>query len=457
MSATNRYYIETWGCQMNELDSQRMRGQLERQGILPTDKPEDADVILLNSCSVREKAEHKVYSRLGVFRQYKDQRPGMRIGLCGCVAEQEAERALKRMPDLDFVLGTGRIGELTDVLLSASKGRRRAVIGFPEHSDYDLDTISRDGTFKGMVTLIEGCDKKCTFCVVPTTRGGERCRSMSLVLQEVRGLVEKGFIEIELLGQTVNHWRDPESDADFADMLHAVAEIEGVERLRFVTSYPRDFTRRMVEAFASHPNISPYLHLPVQSGSNQVLHWMGRGYTVEEYLDLVSLIRELRPETALSTDIIVGFPGETDDDFQKTLGLIEQLRFASFFAFCYSPRPHTAAPKLPLDEVPEAVAKERLHILLNVQEGIQRELNQALIGERFQVLVTGPGRDQGTLVGRTPCHRQIHFEGSIYRTPPGRLVDVEVQRAHPHSLGGRPIAVPPTTQPKQSFAQGARA
>ena len=235
-----------------------MRGLLERQGLLSAEAPEDADVILLNSCSVREKAEHKVYSRLGVFRRFKRDRPEVKIGLCGCVAEQEAEKALRRMPDLDFVLGTGRISELTDVLLASTQGKRRVVTGFPDQPDYDLDAISRDGSFKGMVTLIEGCNKKCTFCVVPTTRGAERCRSLEPVLEEVRRLVEVGFIEIELLGQTVNHWRDPATGADFADMLHAVAAIDGVKRLRFVTSYPRDFTPSMVEAFAAHDNISPY-------------------------------------------------------------------------------------------------------------------------------------------------------------------------------------------------------
>lgn len=435
----NRYYIETWGCQMNELDTQRMRGLLERQGLLSADRPEDADVVLLNSCSVREKAEHKVYSRLGVFRQFKRDNPRMQIGLCGCVAEQEAERALKRMPDLDFVLGTGRISELTEVMLDASEGRRRTVIGFPEQPDYDLDAISRDGTFKGMVTLIEGCNKKCTFCVVPTTRGAERCRPMHAVLEEVRALVARGFVEVELLGQTVNHWRDPEHDADFADMLHAVAAIPGVERLRFVTSYPRDFTRRMVEAFASHENISPYLHLPVQSGSNRVLHWMGRGYSVDEYRRLVDLIREHRPDTALSTDLIVGFPGETDEDFRRTLELVEEIQFASIFAFCYSPRPHTAAPRLPLEPVDETVSRERLQVLLAAQEPIQRELNEALVGERMQALVTGPGREPGRLVGRTPCHRQLHFEGSLHRHRLGSLVDVEIERALPHSLLGRPL------------------
>ncbi len=440
MSPTNRYFIETWGCQMNELDSQRMRGQLERQGILPTDDPNEADIVLLNSCSVREKAEHKVYSRLGRFRQIKEHRSGMQIGLCGCVAEQDGERALKRIPELDFVVGTGRIGELTDLVLAAKNGERRVATGFPETSDYDFDSISRDGTFKGMVTLIEGCNKNCTFCVVPTTRGTERCRPMTEVLDEVRSLVARGFLEIELLGQTVNHWRDPHSGEDFADMLHAVATIDGVQRLRFVTSYPRDFTPKMVEAFAAHANISPYLHLPVQSGSNRILRWMGRGYTAEDYDELVALIREKRPETALSSDIIVGFPGETDDDFAQTLALVERSQFASIFAFAYSPRPHTAAPRLNLDVVDPEVASERLQILLAAQEPIQRAQNEALIGQRMEVLVTGPGRDEGTLVGRTPCHRQIHFEGSLHRYPLGRMVQVEVDRAFPHSLLGHCVA-----------------
>ncbi|MFQ5350929.1 MAG: tRNA (N6-isopentenyl adenosine(37)-C2)-methylthiotransferase MiaB, partial [Thermoanaerobaculia bacterium] len=316
-----RYFVETWGCQMNELDSQRMAGQLMQLGILPTRRPEEADVILLNSCSVREKAEQKVYSSLGRYRRFKQSRPDMLIGLCGCVAQQVGERALRRVAELDFVLGPARVGELGELIARRRRGERIVATGFPEASSYVFDSISRDGVYKGMVTIIEGCNKKCTFCIVPRTRGPERCRPLKEIVAEVRHLVEYGFLEIELLGQTVNHWREPGGEADFADLLDAVARIPGVERLRFVTSYPRDFTARMVEMVGRHPNICPYLHLPVQSGSDAVLRRMARGYTVEEYRRLAAALRRARSDLALSTDIIVGFPGETEEDFRGTMEL----------------------------------------------------------------------------------------------------------------------------------------
>lgn len=430
-----RFYVETWGCQMNELDSQRMAGQLMEQGLLPTREAREADVILLNSCSVRDKAEQKVYSRLGQYRLLKTDRPELLIGLCGCVAEQEGRRALKRVPDLDFVLGTARVGELSEVIAKRRAGERSVATGFTDTRHYAIDTISRHGEYKGMVTLIEGCDKKCTFCIVPQTRGPERSRPLREVLREVRHLVDYGFREIELLGQTVNHWREPGGTADFADLLDAVARIDGVERLRFVTSYPRDFTPRMVEQFARHENICPYLHLPVQSGSNRILRLMGRGYTVEEYQVIVRQLRRARPEIALSTDLIVGFPGETEADFRRTLDLVEETRFASFYAFKYSPRPGTAAPKLP-NPVDEVTAGRRLQELFQLQEPIQLELNQALVGSEREVLVTGFGKEPGTQTGRTTCHRVVHFGAGEELVAAGQTTRVKIERALPHSLLG---------------------
>ncbi len=438
--ALRRFFIETWGCQMNELDTQRMAGQLMQQGMLPTREPAEADLILLNSCSVREKAEQKVYSRLGSYRRFKQTRPGMMIGLCGCVAQEAGERALSRVQDLDFVLGPARVGELLDIVDQRRAGERVVATGFPEDRDYDIDSISRDGEYKGMVTIIEGCDKKCTFCIVPMTRGPERSRSMSDILGEVRHLLDYGFVEIELLGQTVNHWCEPDGSADFADLLDAVARLDGVERLRFVTSYPRDFTPRMVEQFARHSNICPYLHLPVQSGSDDVLKRMARGYTVAEYHELVSLLRQARPGIALSTDLIVGFPGETERDFQATLELAREIRFASVYAFKYSPRPGTAAPKLP-DQVDPEVADRRLQAVFELQSEIQRDLNRQLVGEVFDVLVTGWGRRPGMVTGRTPCHRVVHLplESTAERLPLGQLVPARVEHAYPHSLIANPV------------------
>ena len=430
-----RFLIETWGCQMNELDSQRLAGQLMQQGMLPTTVAEEADLILLNSCSVREKAEHKVYSRLGEFRLLKSDRPEILIGLCGCVAQQEGERALRRVADLDFVLGTARVGELHQVLDRRAQGERVVATGFPAERSFDFDTISRDGSHKGMVTIIEGCDKNCTFCIVPQTRGPERCRPMDEILREVEQLVDYGFLEIELLGQTVNHWVDPDGGGDFADLLAAVAKTPGVERLRFVTSYPRDFTPRMVAEFARHENICPYLHLPVQSGSDRLLKRMGRGYTAAEYLDLVGQLRRARPDTALSTDFIVGFPGETEEDHRLTLELADEVRFASFFAFKYSPRPGTAALQLG-DEVPTEIADRRLQELFRLQEGIQRELNESLVGSSLRVLVTGWAKQPGWQTGRTTCHRLVHFPAEPEPVTLGRTTEVTIEKALPHSLLG---------------------
>ena len=441
MSKGSKFFIETWGCQMNELDSQRLAGQLIRQGMVPTLRVQEANVILLNSCSVREKAEHKVFSRLGRYRLFKQANPDLVIGLCGCVAQQVGDRALLRVPDLDFVMGPARVGELSDVLARCGTGEKVNAIGFPEERDFDFDSICRDGAYKGMVTIIEGCNKNCTFCIVPQTRGPERCRSLVEVVAEVERLVESGFLEIELLGQTVNHWREPGGELDFADLLDRVASIPGVERLRFVTSYPRDFTPRMVEQFARHGNICPYLHLPVQSGSDQILKAMGRGYSISDYRELVEQLRSARPDIALSTDLIVGFPGETDADFAATLAMVEELNFSSVFAFCFSPRPGTAAPRL-ADPVAEEVAAHRLQVLLALQERIQHRLNRALVGSEMPVLVTGDGTKPGAYAGRTTCHRIVHFQSSdLDARPLGTITPVVIEKANPYSLLGRPVGV----------------
>jgi tRNA-2-methylthio-N6-dimethylallyladenosine synthase len=414
-----RVFIETWGCQMNELDSQRMAGLLMQQGVLPTRQAAEADIILLNSCSVREKAEQKVYSRLGEYRLLKRDRADLLIGLCGCVAQQEGQRALERVPDLDFVLGPARLGELNEA-------------------------VARDGQYKGMVTIIEGCDKRCTFCIVPQTRGPERSRPLAEIVREVEHLVDYGFVEIELLGQTVNHWREPGGALDFADLLSAVAALPGVERLRFITSYPRDFTPRMVEQVGLRENICPYLHLPVQSGSDRILHRMGRGYKAGAYRQLVRELRNARPGLALSTDLIVGFPGETEEDLQRTLDLVAEVRFSTVYAFLYSPRPGTAAPRLP-GAVDKDIAAERLQRLFELQDGIQRELNAGLVGEELEVVVTGWGKQPGTQTGRTRCHRIVHFPVAGEPIPLGATTHVRINSPLPHSLLGE--ITPPATAP----------
>lgn len=453
-SRPKKFFVETWGCQMNELDSQRLKSQLMQQGILPTSEPRQADLILLNSCSVREKAAQKAYSRLGEYRLLKRSRPEMLLGFCGCVAQQEGDRALSRMPDLDFVIGPARVGELRSVLDQRLAGRRVVATGFPAATErnYELDVLSREGTYKGMVTIIEGCNKKCTFCIVPSTRGPEQNRPMKDIEAETRHLLEYGYLEIELLGQTVNHWRDPSTGVDFAVLLDRLASIEGLQRLRFVTSYPRDFTQEMVDQFAMHSNICPYLHLPVQSGSDEILRLMGRGYSIDLYRDLVDRLRKSRPGIAVSTDLIVGFPGETEADFEATLELVKELRFASIFAFKYSPRPGTAAPRLPHSPVAPEVADRRLQELFAVQKEIQLEINRTLEGETFDVLVTGWGKTPGTQTGRTPCHRLLHFEFDEEPAELGSLARVVVDQAFPHSLVGRKIS---STAPNRGVAGSA--
>jgi tRNA-2-methylthio-N6-dimethylallyladenosine synthase len=441
-----RYFIETWGCQMNELDSQRLAGQLMQQGILPTADPAQADLILLNSCSVREKAAQKAYSRLGEYRLLKAERPHLLIGFCGCVAQQEGEAALARVPQLDFVLGPARVGELGDVLRRRLAGERVVATGFPAERRFDLDAIDRDGLHKGMVTIIEGCDKRCTFCIVPYTRGPERCRPLAEVLAEVRHLVDYGFVEIELLGQTVNHWREPGGDLDFADLLSAVATTPGVRRLRFITSYPRDFTPRMVEQVGRYGNICPYLHLPVQSGSDRLLRLMGRGYAIDSYLRLADDLRAARPGLALSTDLIAGFPGETEDDHRRTLDLVARVRFAQLFAFKYSPRPGTPALRLAEPPVDGDTADRRLQEIFAAQKTIQRELNEELVGQTMDVLVTGSGRDDGQQLGRSSCHRIVCFGAGAAPARTGELVSVRIDAARHHSLLGSRVdvvAVPP--------------
>src|SRR5512143_3243613 len=366
---------------MNVLDGRRFVGLLAREGFVEVASPEEASVILLNTCSVRDKAEQKIYDRLGRLATLKRERPDTVLGVCGCVAQQEGERLLERLPQVDFVLGPGRIEALPSVLRRGEEeDDRPCETGFdPDEVVYTPGAIARSGPYRAAITVIEGCNKNCTFCVVPRTRGRERNRRLRDVVEESRRLLGEGALEIELLGQTVNAFRDPETGEDLADLLRAVGALPGLQRLRFVTSHPRDFSSRLVSAMADTPAVVPALHLPVQSGSDAVLRRMKRQYTRAEYLGLVARLRAAIPDLALSTDLIVGFPGETEQQFEETLSLLSEVRFAQHFAFTYSPRPGTAAARWESD-VPPAVASRRLARLFEQQEEIQRLLNQALEG-----------------------------------------------------------------------------
>jgi tRNA-2-methylthio-N6-dimethylallyladenosine synthase len=428
------YYIETWGCQMNELDSQRLSGHLKLRGYRRVEEEAQADLILLNTCSVRDKAEQKVFSHLGRLREMKRERD-LKIGVCGCVAQQEGEAILERAPWVDFVMGPGNVGYLDDVL----ENGKRIALEFHEDRHYDYANIDRSSATKAWVTIIEGCNKNCTFCIVPTTRGREVSRPFEQVLEEVRAAVASGRVEIELLGQTVNAYRCPQTGRDFGALLSAVAEIEGVVRLRFTTSHPAEVNDSMIAAMRDHANISRYLHLPVQSGSSRILRRMKRLYTREKYLETIARIREAIPEIHFSTDIIVGFPGETEEDFEQTISLLEEVRYGSLFAFKYSPRPGTPSQKLgpPLDD---AIATARLQRVFDVHERHKRERLESYRGRVVPVLVEGPSvKDPEMLSGRTDDFWVVNFRGDL-STPLGSILAVRIDAAQHHTLRGEAVA-----------------
>ena len=428
----NTYFIETWGCQMNDLDSQRLSGALKLRGWRRVDDEREAELILLNTCSIREKSEHKVFSRLGELRELKQERSALQIGVCGCVAQQEGERIRERAPWVDFVMGPGNVGYLDEVL----SGAKRVAVDFPEDRRYDFLALDRPSATKAQVTIMEGCNKNCTFCIVPTTRGREVSRPFDDVLAEVRA---SGRVEIELLGQTVNAYRCPVSGRDFGALLAAVAEIDGVARLRFMTSHPAEVNDSMIAAMRDHANISRYLHLPVQSGSSKILRRMKRLYTREKYVETIARIREAVPEIHFSTDVIVGFPGETEEDFAQSLSLIEEIRYGSLFAFKYSPRPGTPSLKLgpPVDD---AIASERLTRLFELHERIKRERLESYRGRVLPVLVEGPSRnDPSMFAGRTDDNFVVNF---VAGRPPmlGSMLGVRIDQAQHHTLRGEAVA-----------------
>ncbi len=434
---TKRLFVETWGCQMNVLESRRFVGLLSREGYVESPDEEGADLILLNTCSVRERAEQKVYARLGRLVRLKKRRPEVVLGVCGCVAQQEGERLLSRLPHVDFVLGTGRIEALPEVVRRVREERDRPCeTGFDtDEVAYTPGVIAREAAHRAAITVVEGCNKNCTFCVVPLTRGRERNRRFDDVVEESRQLLAEGVVEIELLGQTVNAYRDPASGRDFADLLEAVGELPGLRRLRFVTSHPRNFTPKLIRAMADSPAVCPALHLPVQSGSDAVLRRMKRQYTRADYLFLVAELRRGVPDLALSSDVIVGFPGESDAQFEETLSLVEEVRFAQLFAFAYSPRPGTAAARWKNDVAP-ATASARLARLLERQQEIQRELHREFEGRTVEVLVEGRDRRGRLASGRTPCNRVTNIDGAA-PLPAGTFATVLVERGFPNSLRGR--------------------
>ena len=444
-------YVQTFGCQMNEYDSARMVDVLrESAGLTPTNDPEQADVVLLNTCSVREKAEDKVFSHLGVWREMKLRKPSLVIGVGGCVASQEGANILRRAPFVDVVFGPQTLHRLPELI---AERRRTALpqvdISFPEIEKFDALPPPRAEGATAFISIMEGCSKYCSFCVVPYTRGEEVSRPFAQVMTEVHGLAAQGVREIYLLGQNVNAYRgaftdpdDAEGEADLALLIEAVAQVPSVERIRFTTSHPLEFTDRLANVFATVPKLAKALHLPVQSGSDRILAAMKRGYTTLEFKAKVRRLRVARPDICLTSDFIIGFPGETERDFAATLQLVRDVGFDQSFSFIYSRRPGTPAAALE-DDVPLSVKHERLERLQALLESNARAISLAMVGSTQRVLVERPSKKDPTmLAGRTENMRWVNFHGPAALI--GQFAEVVVTEAMPNSLRGRWLASPAT-------------
>jgi tRNA-2-methylthio-N6-dimethylallyladenosine synthase len=405
---TRQIYLETYGCQMNVADTEIMLGLLGREGYVPTDDPAAADVLLVNTCAVRDNAEQRVIGRMGELKRHK--RPGAVLGVVGCMAQRLGSRLLDAAPHVDLVIGPDGYRALPELIRGAAGGRRAADVEFRRWEHYQDVPAVRGPRVGAFVTVQRGCDYRCTFCVVPMTRGRERSRKLAEVVDEVRRLADRGVSEVTLLGQTVNSYHD--GHADFADLLRAVGGVAGIRRLRFTSPYPTDFTGRVLEAMAEVPAVCEHVHLPAQSGSTGLLRRMGRRYGREEYLGVVERLRAARPELALTTDLIVGFPGETEADFADTVSLVRQVGFDDAYTFRYSPREGTGAVRLP-HPVPDEVAGERLERLIEVVRAEARRRNVALVGRRYEVLVEKVARRGGMLQTRTRSNKVVLVEGPL--------------------------------------------
>lgn len=454
-----RLYIETVGCQMNVLDSEMVVADLRRHGYELVGTPAEADTVLLNTCSVREHAEEKIYSQLGRLRIDKASRPDLVIGVMGCMAQKDQKIIFDRAPYVDLVVGPGQLQQIPELLEKArsGEGRQMAVslnrkAGSQElirrsHETFDplRDPTMRPTPFQAYLRIQIGCDKFCTYCVVPNTRGPEQGRAPEQILSEAKILAEQGCKEITLLGQTVNSYRfvDGDKTTRLADLLIELHEVEGIERLKFVTNYPKDMTEELLTVVRDYPKCMPYLHVPAQSGSNEVLKRMKRGYTIEDYREMMARIQQFLPDAAVSSDFIVGFCGETDEDFAKTMDLVREYRFKNSFIFKYSVRPGTKAAERLEDDVPEEVKSARNNELLALQNQISEEDNRAMVGKMVEVLVEGPSKlavkrgDDGPLTqmtGRTPCDRIVVWDGNVRQA--GQLIRINIHDVNAHTLMG---------------------
>ena len=428
------FFLETFGCQMNDHDSEKVAGVLLSRGYQQVESPESASLILYNTCSIREKAAQKVFSRLGEFGVKQNE--GRIIGVLGCVAQQEGEEIFKRAPWVSLVCGSASYRKLPELLAQVEAGNQR-VTGLDNDTDetFETEMTRRDNPWRAYLTIIEGCDKACSYCVVPYTRGPERSRASDAILREVRQLAELGYSEVQLLGQTVNSYKDPTArKVRFSELLLLVADEPGIRRVRFTTSHPSDFTQDIVDAIDEQPKLCNHVHLPVQSGSTKVLRAMQRTYSREEYLEKIAMIRAANRFISITTDIIVGFPGERDADLAETLSLLEVVKYDGVFSFKYSPRPHT--PSLTMsDVIPEEEKSRRLAILQERQREIQTKKYSSMLGETFEVLVNGKSRREYQWSGHTSCHRVINFASQEVALL-GKYVQVKVTGATANGLAG---------------------
>jgi len=441
-----KLYIKTFGCQMNEYDSEKMADVLHaNDGMTATNDPAEADVILLNTCSIREKAEDKVFSDLGRLRELKKLKPELLIGVGGCVASQEGQQIISRAPYVDVVFGPQTLHRLPDLLAKRlSSGVSQVDISFPEIEKFDHLPASRQTRGSAFVSIMEGCSKYCSYCVVPYTRGEEVSRPFDDVLTEVAGLAAQGVKEIVLLGQNVNAYIGKMGKtnelADFALLIEYIAEIPGVERIRFTTSHPKEFTQRLIDVYAKVPKLVSHLHLPVQHASDSVLSAMKRGYTVLEFKSIIRRMRAVRPDLCLSSDFIVGFPGETDADFEKLLSLVTELEFDNSYCFIFSPRPGTPAANL-VDDTPYPVKLKRLQTLLALIDSQAERISKAMLGKEERVLIEGIAKDGINLQGRTENNRVIHIPAGIEEMDSliGTMMDIRITEVLAHTLRGERV------------------
>ena len=439
-TAEKTFYLETFGCQMNVHDSEKVIGTLVAQGYRQVESVEEAGLVLYNTCSIRDKAEQKVFHRLADYRRFQSQ--GKKFGVLGCVAQQEGEKIFERAPHVSLVAGSASYRNLPTMLQRLEAGNCRVTGLDDRQTDQTFETefTARTNPHRGYITIIEGCDKFCAYCVVPYTRGKERSRTSDSVLAEARRMADAGYSEIQLLGQNVNSYLDPSAKKSFAELLAAVGQVPGIRRVRFTTSHPRDFTRDIIAAIESVPALCDHIHLPVQSGSSRVLKAMMRLYTREDYLEKMSWIKAARRPLSITTDVIVGFPGETADDFEQTITLLEEVGYDGVFAFKYSPRPNTPALSM-IDCVVEEEKSRRLSVLLDRQREIQRVRYQKHIGETLEVMVEGKNEARGQWIGRTSQNKTLNFIApNDIQVSVGSYYQVRVTQAFPNSLVGEVLS-----------------